>query len=165
MNAIANQNAAAYASRNQLEIGERLGFGIHGIVHVAQHKLNHNLSAIKGHSSSESYFRERNVYERLREASVIQITGFNVPKLISFDDSLRVIEMTIVKQPFVLDFAGAYLDTLPEFSEELWTEWERDKREQFGTRWPAVQQILSAFEELGIHLIDISPSNIAFRDP
>ena len=105
------------------------------------------------------------MYERLREASVIQITGFNVPKLISFDDSLRVIEMTIVKQPFVLDFAGAYLDTLPEFSEELWTEWERDKREQFGTRWPAVQQILSAFEELGIHLIDISPSNIAFRDP
>jgi hypothetical protein len=41
-----------------------------------------------------------------------------------------VIEMTIVSRPFVLDFAGAYLDSPPEFSAEIWSEWEAEKRDQ-----------------------------------
>ena len=32
------------------------------------------------------------------------------PPVIVFDDDLWVIEMTVVERPFVLDFAGAYLD-------------------------------------------------------
>ena len=41
---------------------------------------------------------------------------------------------------------------------------EADKTEQFGARWPTVQAIMSALEELGIHLVDVSPSNIAFLE-
>lgn len=72
--------------------------------------------------------------------------------------------MSIVAQPFVLDFAAAYLDARPEFPADVWADWEADKREQFEGRWPAVQKVLAAFEELGIYLLDVSPSNIAFLD-
>ncbi len=131
-------------------------------VHVAEDKIKKNQSAIKAHLSATPYLRERAVYERLRGVGVSEVLGFHVPQLIRADDELRVIEMTVVTRPFVLDFAGAYLDTLPEFSEEIWAEWEAEKSEQFGARWPAVQAVLGAFEELRIHLVDISPTNIAF---
>ena len=72
------------------------------------------------HRSVEPYLRERAVYERLRDAGVSEILGFNVPQLIRFDDELRIIEMSIVARPFVLDFAGAWLDTPPDFPEETW---------------------------------------------
>ena len=93
-----------------------------------------------------------------------EILGFNVPQLIRFDDELRIIEMSIVTRPFVLDFAGAWLDTPPDFPDETWAEWEAEKREQFGTHWPRVQAVLEALEALDIHMVDVSPSNIAFLD-
>lgn len=71
--------------------------------------------------------------------------------------------MTIVERPFVLDFAGAYLDTRPQFPEDVWKEWEAEKREQFEDRWPVVERVLEAFEELGIYLLDVSPGNIGFE--
>ena len=92
------------------------------------------------------------------------LQGFNVPQLIGCANDLRVLEMTIVKRPFVLDFAGAYLDARPEFAEEVWADWEAEKREQFEGRWPRVEKVLVAFEEMGIYLLDVSPSNIAFLD-
>ena len=46
----------------------------------------------------------------------------------------------------------------------MWTVWEIQKREQFGERWHTVQSVLAALEELDIHMIEVSPSNIAFRD-
>ena len=71
--------------------------------------------------------------------------------------------MRILKAPFVLDFAGARLDARPEFPEEVWADWEMEKREQFEDRWLQVQRVLDAFEELGVYLLDASPSNIMFR--
>ena len=68
--------------------------------------------------------------------------------------SVHVVEqMTIVTRPFVLDFAGAYVGAPPEFSEDIWAEWEAEKREQFGVRWTAVRTVMSALEDLGIHLV------------
>jgi hypothetical protein len=72
--------------------------------------------------------------------------------------------MSIVARPFVLDFAGAWLDTSPDFPEETWAEWEVEKGEQFGTLWPRLQAVLEALEALDIHMVDVSPSNIAFLD-
>ena len=159
---IAIKNAGVYAARYELRLGERLGFGVHGSVHVVEHKLKRDKSAIKSHRAIEFYLRERAVYERLSGAGVSDILGFHVPQLIRADDELQVIEMTIVTRPFVLDFAGAYLDALPEFSGEIWAEWEAEKREQFGARWAAVRAVMNAVQDLGIHLVDVSPSNIAF---
>lgn len=158
------QNARADVSRGQLRLAERLGFGIHGIVHVIEDNSKAVKGAIKVHHAAEPYLRECQVYERLRDAGVSEMLGFHVPQLIRFDDELRVIEMSIVTRPFVLDFAGAYLDAPPEFPEEIWSDWEAEKREQFEKRWPVVQSVLAALEDLGVHMIDVSPSNIAFVD-
>jgi len=87
-----------------------------------------------------------------------------VPQLVNHDDPLRVIEMSIVVRPFVLDFAGAYLDAAPKFPDEVWQEWEAEKLEQFGARWSAVRKVLAALEEWDIYLVDVSPSNIAGED-
>ncbi|MBI4661856.1 MAG: hypothetical protein HY735_23800 [Verrucomicrobia bacterium] len=157
-------NARLYAARHQLELAETLGSGKDGIVLVAKHKTKPANVAIKVLRFDELYLREKQAYQRLGKMTVTTVLGFNVPQLVGSDDGLRVIEMTIVKRPFVLDFAAAYLDARPEFPEDVWTEWETEKREQFETRWPAVQEVLAAFEELGIYLLDVSPSNIAFLD-
>src|SRR2546427_12427317 len=164
MQEILIQNAQTFGSQQQLQLAERLGFGIHGIIFVAEDNSKAGKTALKVHRSAEPYLREREVYERLRDAGLSQILGFNVPQLIRFDDELRIIEMSIVTRPFVLDFAGAWLDTPPDFPDETWAEWEAEKREQFGTLWPRVQAVLEALVALDIHMVDVSPSNIAFLD-
>lgn len=157
------QNARTYASRHQLQLAERLGFGIHRIIHVAEDKSAGGKTAVKVHREVEPYFREVAAYQRLTEAGVTEMLGFNVPQLIRTDDELRIIEMTIVTRPFVLDFAGAYLDAPPEFSHEIWEEWESARREQFDANWPEVRAVLDALENLEVYMVDVSPSNIAFR--
>ena len=71
--------------------------------------------------------------------------------------------MAFVMPPFLLDFASAWLDTRPEFSDEVWEDWRRKNEEQFGDRWPEVQLILANFEGRGIYMLDPSPNNIRFR--
>src|SRR5438045_1910172 len=164
MNEILIPNAELYAARHQLEAPEPLGSGKDGIVLAAKRKAQPAKVAIKVLRWPEAYVREKQVYERLRDAGVESILGFNVPLLVGSDDDLRVIEMTIVERPFVLDFAGAHLDVRPDFPEETWTNWETEKRDQFEARWTMVQKIVDAFEELGIYLLDVSPGNIAFLD-
>ena len=158
------QNARAYASQRQLRLAERLGFGIHGIVFVAENNYKAGKTALKVHRTAEPFLRECAVYGRLQEAGVSEILGFNVPQPVRFDNELLIIEMSIVARPFVLDFAGAYVNVPPDFPDETWAEWEAEKREQFEDRWPMVEAVLGALEELDIHMVDISPSNIAFLD-
>jgi hypothetical protein len=157
------ENARAYASRQGLEIGERLGSGIHGIIQVVESKAQPGKTALKVHHDTDAYLRERRVYERLRETLVLRISGFHVPQLVRFNDELMAIEMTIVTPPFVLDFAGAYLNSPPAFSDQIWADWEAAKREQFGARWETVLLILAALRRFGIHMLDPSPSNIRFE--
>ncbi len=155
-------NAKLYASQHQLEIGEPLGSGKDGIVLVGKRNTQPASVALKVHRFAEFYMREKQAYERLRDAEVRTVLEFNVPQVIGCDDELRVIEMTIVGRPFVLDFAAAYLDRRPEFADDVWADREAEKREQFEGRWPKVQEIRSAFQEHGIYLLDVSPANIAF---
>ena len=136
----------------------------HGIIFVAENKSKGGKTAVKAHRQFEPYSREREVYERLKQGGVTEVLGFNVPQFIQADDDLRVIEMSIVARPFVLDFAGAYLGAPPDFPDEMWAEWEAGKQEQFEARWSAVEAVLAALEELDIYMVDVSPSNIAFLD-
>src|SRR5258706_15218578 len=114
MDELLTQHAQTYASRHNLRLAERLGHGIHGIVYAAERNIEPGNVAIKVHRSRDIHERERGVYLRLRQACLVEILGFNVPKLIRFDDELLAIEMSIVSRPFVLDFAGAYLDQPPK---------------------------------------------------
>ncbi len=158
------RNARAYAAQHRLQLAERLGFGIHGIILVAEDNLKAGKTAVKAHRYAEPFCRECAAYERLKAARITELLGFHVPQIIRTDASLRVLEMTIVTRPFVLDFAGAWLDAPPPFSDETWAEWAAEKREQFEHRWPRVQDVLSALEAMDIHMVDVSPSNIAFLD-
>ena len=164
MEAVLIQNALAYAARRQLQLAERLGFGVHGMIFVAEDKSKGGKTAVKAHREAGPYRRECEVYGRLKRAGVTELLGFHVPQFIRADYDLRVIEMSIVTRPFVLDFAGAYPDAPPDFPAETWIEWEAGKRELFEERWPMVEKILSALEELDIYMVDVSPSNIAFLD-
>ncbi len=71
--------------------------------------------------------------------------------------------MTIVPPPFVLDFAGAWLDLPPEFSGDGWEERAAKWAEDFGADWPKAQEVLDELEELRIYMLDPSLSNIRFR--
>ena len=164
MNDIAIRNAEAYVVKHALRTTAQLGFGVHGNVYAVEDKVKGDRSAIKAHLELAPYQRECVVYRRLKERGITSVLGFHVPQLLRTDDALRVIEMTIVTRPFVLDFAGAYLDARPEFSQEVWEEWEAGKREQFGSKWAKVRAIIDSFEGLGIYLADVTPSNVAFGD-
>jgi hypothetical protein len=156
------QNAAVYASQKKLQLAERLGFGIHGIIFVAEDKCGGGRTAVKAHREENPFRRELSAYIRLQQIGVTEILGFNVPQLIDADHALRVIEMTVVMRPFVLDFAGAYMDAPPSFPDEVWEEWEAEKRDQFDFRWSKVREVLAALEQMEIYMVDVSPSNIAF---
>src|SRR5437016_4344973 len=124
MNEMLIPNARRYAALHALELAETLGSGKDGIVLVAKHKAKPADVAIKVLCFDEAYVREKQAYQRLGKLAVTAVLGFNVPQLVGFDDELRILEMTIVKRPFVLDFAGAYLDVCPEFTAEIWADWE-----------------------------------------
>ena len=157
------ERAEAFAGANGCTIGERLGFGIHGIVVVLKSESKAAATALKILASTDPYTRERDAYRRLKDAGIAKVQGFHVPQLLQWDDELLGIEMTVVTPPFVLDFAGAYLDFPLKFPAEAWEEWTHKNEEQFGEDWSAAQAILAALEELGIHMLDPSPSNLRFR--
>lgn len=120
-----HSNITQYAGRHQLKIGKQLGFGIHGSVFSAVTKGGVAV-AIKHFYEIDPFVREFEVYCRLDENSVHQVCGFNVPQLLRVDEDLRILEMTIVARPFVLDFGGAYLDVKPAFTPEIWENGKRN---------------------------------------
>ncbi|MGQ0636167.1 MAG: hypothetical protein ACT4QC_16260 [Planctomycetaceae bacterium] len=146
-----------YSQRHGCGLRCELGFGYDGIVFSTDRQ-----SALKALRFASLFERERNVYERLRDNGVQTVLGFAVPHLMRVDEELWIIEMTIVSPPFVLDFAGAYLDTPPDYPEEVMETWRAEKAEQFGERWAEVRRVMSAFRQWGIYLADVKPGNIEF---
>src|SRR3989304_2078112 len=94
-----------------------LGSGIDGIVYSTIHA-----TAIKVHSRQDGFERELAVYQRLKEYGVQEICGFAVPRLIKADGKLRVIEMSIVRPPYILDFAKSTLHRPEDFGPEVMAE-------------------------------------------
>ena len=151
--------AERFADIRGTVIDRLLGSGIHGEVYSTL-----AATAIKVHYQFDSYRRECDCYRRLTEANVTEICGHHVPGFLACDDHLQAIEMTIVTPPFLLDFAGAYLDWPPEFPQDAIDEWESSKRDQFGETWPDVQRIRAAIEgQYGIFMLDVNPGNIRFK--
>jgi hypothetical protein len=162
------RRAYEFSHANGLDVVQELGFGVHGIVLATESHPESGASplrsAIKIHAQESAYIRERDIYVRLKERGVQDIRGLEVPQLLRFDDRLWVIEMTMVSRPFVLDFAGAYLDHAPDFPDEVMADWRAEKVEQFGKHWQEVEKILAVLESYGIYMEDVSPSNISFLD-
>lgn len=153
------ERLATYVTRHGLRFVRRLGHGVDGVVYSTDRQ-----SAVKGFRYEPLYQRERDVYSRLGSLGIDELRGFAVPQMTGCDDSLWVIEMTIVQPPFALDFAGAYLDEGPDYPREVMRRWEAEKRGQFGPRWGEVRSLMSAFARHGIHLADVKPGNVLFGD-
>ncbi|MGE0608840.1 MAG: hypothetical protein AB7O62_17225 [Pirellulales bacterium] len=146
-----------YATRYNLSIENRLGYGIQGIVYSSTIR-----TAIKCHKREQAYAIERDVYLRLQRKRVKSVCGFAVPTYVRSDDELLAVEMRVVNPPYVLDFAGAYIDKPLPYDAEQLQEWEESKREQFGDRWPMVKLVMHGFKKFGIALSDLKPGNIEF---
>ena len=154
------ERANQYAAEQGRTLIGQLGYGYDGSVFATERQ-----SAIKVLRFERLYQRERDVYLRLRSEAIIDIAGFSVPQLIHHDDRLWVVEMGIVSPPFVLDFAGAYLDRRPDYPDDVIEDWQQEKLEQFGAeRWDVVQLVMAHFARMGIYLADVKPGNIMFSE-
>ena len=151
----APKRAKSYLKLHDIEQVDRLGYGADGIVLSTSRQ-----SAIKVFQYRELYENERNVYRRLQEHKISKIDDFNVPQMLYSHDQLMVIEMQVVVRPFVVDFAGAYLDKRPPFDDEQLREWEEDRKEVFGNDWVKVRGLMATLRGIGIYLGDVKPGNV-----
>ena len=151
-----------FLAKRQARLAKELGAGIDGVVYEVIDNRNHGRWAVKFHRSIDGFRRERDVYLRLKECGIFEVQGCSIPELLAYDERVLAIEMTIVDRPFVLDFASAWLDTVPEFTPDPYGDEER--KERFGDRWLLVQRIVIELRLHGVYLFDLSPGNIAFRE-
>lgn len=150
-----------YCQARQINVVGPLGHGREGTVHETTRP-----SAIKHHLEQGGYLRERDAYLRLREHHIIQVRGLRVPTLLDHDDQCRVLEMTIVRPPYLLDFGSAWLDQPPGFPDEVIAQWHEEILDRFGDRFQDVMSVLHVLARAaGIYLQDVSPSNIKFENP
>jgi len=151
-----------YESKYQVRFVDELGDGKDGRVFKTAHG-----HAVKFLYDPQSYAYERRAYQILRQQSIDEISGFQIPRLVRHDDSLLAIEMTIVQAPFIIDFAATR--TPQEFERLEFTDDVMDEREQhwaevFEDDWPLVQSIRSEFlGRTGLLLLDLSLNNIRFE--
>lgn len=123
----ARDRAEMYAFKKNLKINAILGGGYDGIVMSTDAG-----TAIKSLNNPRLYWNELSVYQRLKSLNLSSLSGFRIPKLIDFDDENYLIVMTLVKAPFVVDFASARLERPEPFDDDIVEYWHRQKREEFG---------------------------------
>lgn len=152
----------SYCERYDATPTHVLGTGTQGTVLTARSPRQPWMFAVKFHRREIAYNREVGVYLRLQDLEVTDVCGHDVPLLLTYDDELHTIEMTIVSPPFCLDFGGAYLDKPPDYSPEVWRDWREEKEKDFDGKWPEVEKILDEFRWMGIHIADVNPGNIRF---
>ena len=151
------QQAQAYALKTglKLDLDQRLGFGQDGCVWSTPRK-----TALKVFERLHNYTLERNCYQRLKNSGVTSICGVHVPSLVDFDDTLMVVEIEIVRPPYLLDFGKVHLDTPPPYSPDQLEDWEELLVERFGEDVSLVKTILWKLQSLGIYYLDAKPDNI-----
>ncbi|MCW5774888.1 MAG: hypothetical protein KIS87_00380 [Phycisphaeraceae bacterium] len=148
-----------YTKSRGIIVEGRLGYGKDGSVWSTS-----RTTAVKAHERASTFDRELAAYLRLREHGVESVLGLAVPRLMDWDAGLRVVEMTIVQPPFVLDFGSAWLDGAPEFSDGVMADWLAEKEEQFEADWPRVAAVLGELRrKWGVHLLDVHPGNVMLR--
>jgi RIO-like serine/threonine protein kinase len=75
MNEDLDSLAQRYALRRNIKLGERLGFGIHGIVFAAEDNTKPGFFAVKFHREQRPFERECSVYQRLRETKLREFSA------------------------------------------------------------------------------------------
>lgn len=156
------QRAQRYCAKRNLRIIDQPGYsGNDGSVHATD-----RFTVVKAFDRPRTFMQEAEAYRRLRLYNVVHVQGHHVPQLLHEDAALGVLELSVVRRPFVLDFGKIRLDQrLEEYwpedvLAERWAYWESLFEPD---HWPTV---LAIFGELGrrygIWLEDLHPGNIAF---
>ena len=135
----------------------------HGTVALIGSYVQLANSVVKLHFGKEAYRRELDVYRHLQDLEMTTICGCDIPQLLAWDDDELVLEMTLVKPPYVLDFGQAYLYWPPDFPDDVWEATYEKWREVFGDDWGKASGILDAFEAIDVYMLDPTPSNFRFR--
>jgi hypothetical protein len=150
--------AREYAKRNDISANftNPLGFGQDGRVWKTD-----RTTAIKVFERVRTYNVELECYRRFTQHGIKELCGLAVPQFEANDDELLVIEIGIVKPPYILDFGKAHLDQRPDFPEDTRKEWESDLEDLFGDGVTKVRSVLWKLSQLGIHYYDAKPKNIA----
>ncbi len=99
------------ARNYSVDFGNQLGVGQEGFVWKTDYD-----SAIKVFDRIGNFEREIQCYRILSEHKVTEVEGFNIPQLVGEDADLRVIELTIVAAPYILDFGKAWVHRRPDYS-------------------------------------------------
>ena len=141
------------------EFGSLLGTGQEGFVWQTDEN-----SAIKVYDRKSNFDREIACYSLLQFHGVNEIDGFAIPELLGDDEDLRVIELSIVSPPYLLDFGKAYVHQRPEFDQATLDQDEEIRSELFGENWGMVQSAIWSLESYGIFYMDARPGNIDCTD-
>lgn len=147
--------ARTYTQLRGIKLHDQLGAGLDGTVFSTN-----NETAVKTFKYEELYLRERDVYLRLQANSITKIETFAIPEIVNADDDLWIVEMEIVTRPYIVDFAGAYLDSPPPFSNAELIEWEESRKELFEENWDMVKSAMAELRRYGIYLNDVKPGNV-----
>jgi hypothetical protein len=157
LEAISLQYAAARGI--EIDLQNPLGAGTDGSVWPTNRG-----SAIKVLELEKNYLQELRCYQRLMENNVERVDGLAVPQLIDYDDTLLVIEMEIVRPPYLLDFGKAYLDESSPYSNEELSRHLTELAAHFSQAdLPRIKKILRLLRNYGIEYLDAKAKNIRLR--
>ena len=149
-------NAEEYAKLKSLTTEKVFGYGQEGYI-----LQTNKATAVKAFYYEAHYRHELEIYEYLERWEIRTAAGFHIPELVAHHDQLKVIEITVVSPPFVVDFVGARIDE--PFERE--DEWLESTMELFESEWDRVKIAIMVLEDHGIYLSDIHPGNIRCLPP
>lgn len=148
-----------FSGKLQLSVVDTVGGGKDGSVYKTSRQ-----SALKLFDNRAIYRKELAAYKVLRERRVKFVNQFRIPRLMSWHHDLLAIEMTLVRPPFIVDFASAILDEDWRDDAQLQEQLHERVSELFDDR---AADVFFALERLvtlhGIHLLDAHPANIKFE--
>ena len=157
------ERALSFAVEHGLGLEERLGFGQDGEVYRTDAQ-----TVLKVFAEDRQFEAEWEAYVRIEEAGFTQICGHAIPVLLRADFGRSILHLTIVREPFVLDFARATLGRRSEtrWPADVWSECMAQWRTRFRShQWPKVLEIREALGAAsGVWMEDLHQGNIRFAD-
>jgi hypothetical protein len=137
----------------------RLGSGTDGDVFI----VTGPQAAIKVHFDEHRFFRELVAYERLAELGIDQIGAFVIPKFHNADTKLLIIEMSVVRPPFLIDFGKATVDDDQGWPKEQMQMWWDRVNEVFDQDASIASSVFTQLrDKTGIYQWDLNPANLNF---
>lgn len=136
----------------------RLGSGTDGEVFIVT-----GYTAVKVLYDEHRYLNELMAYRRLAEEGIEKIGQFVIPRLLGNHDRMHIIEMTVVRPPYLIDFGKSSVDTGQGWSNSAMAEWWEKIEDRFENDAPIASQIFTQLRrKAGIYHWDLNPQNLNF---